>query len=154
MELELSEGLVRIRVALDAGDGGPDHDWIWAEPLGSGRFRVESCPFFAYGISRNDVIGCSEARGEDPPAFQHVYSKSGHRTLRFALDPAADLSGPEIQALLERLLELGCTHEALRPKIVAVDLPPEADVGQVAALLQRQADARRLLWEWADPILS
>lgn len=151
MELELTEGLVRIRVAVEGAEGGPEHDWIWAEPLGSGRFRVESCPFFAYGISRNDVVGASEARGEDPPAFQHVFAKSGHRTLRFALDPAVDLSGPEIQALLERLLELGCTHEALRPKIVAVDLPPEADVAAVAGLLQRYADDGRLLWEWADP---
>jgi hypothetical protein len=152
-ELGLVEGLVRIRVPLDRppGETGPADDWLWAEPLGSERFRVESCPFFAYGISREDVVRAAETPGEEAPQLEDVIEKGGHRTLRLALDPAVELSSPEVQGLLERLLELGCTHEMLRPKIVAIDLPPPVELASVAELLQALAHDGTLLWEWADP---
>lgn len=152
-ELETTEGLVRIRVPLDpAPDApGPADDWVWAEPLGSGRFRLESCAFFAYGLSRDDVVRAAEVPGDEAPRLEDVIEKSGHRTLRLALDPQKELSDAAVQGLLERLLELGCTHETLRPKLVAVDVPPEADVAVVVELLQALTRDRTILWEWADP---
>jgi hypothetical protein len=152
-EQETTEGLVRIRVPLDPVPGatGPADDWLWAEPLGSGRFRIESCPFFAYGISRDDVVSASEAAGEEAPRLDDVVEKGGHRTLRVAVDPQVDIADGAVQGLLERLLELGCTHETLRPKLVALDVPQQVDVTIVAELLQALADDRTILWEWADP---
>ena len=150
-ELESPEALVRIRVPLDDGEAGPAEDWLWAEPLGSDRFRVESCPFFAYGVSRDDVVVAATAAGDESPRLEDVVEKSGHRTLRAALDPAVGVSHRSVQHLLGRLLEIGCTHEALRPKLVAVDVPPAVDVGAVVGLLQPLADEGMLLWEWADP---
>lgn len=152
-ELETAEGLVRIRVPLDApsGSAGPAEDWLWAEPLGSQRFRVESCPFFAYGVSRDDVVRATEAQGDEAPRLEDVIEKGGHRTLRLALDPRIDLADGAIQGLLERLLEMGCTHETLRPKLVALDVPPEVDVTIVVELLQALADDGTVVWEWADP---
>lgn len=152
-ETETTEGLVRIRVPLDPapGSGDPSDDWLWAEPLGSGRYRVESCPFFAYGISREDVVRAIDGVGEEAPRLDEVVEKGGHRTLRLALDPRVELSEPAVQSLLEQLLELGCTHEALRPKLVAIDLPPEVDLGSVAVRLQGLAESGTILWEWADP---
>ncbi len=149
-EVETPEALVRIRVPLEGG-AGPAEDWLWAEPLGSGRFRVESCPFFAYGVSRDDVVVAAPAAGDESPRLQDVVEKSGHRTLRAALDPGVGVAHPSVQGLLGRLLELGCTHETLRPKLVAVDVVPAVDVGAVVALLQPLADDGILLWEWADP---
>ncbi len=152
-EQETTEGLVRIRVPLEPAPGatGPADDWLWAEPLGSGRFRIESCPFFAYGISRDDVVHATEPVGDEAPRLDDVIEKGGHRTLRIALDPAVDATDGAIQGLLERLLELGCTHETLRPKLIALDVPREVDVTIVAELLQALADDRTILWEWADP---
>ncbi len=152
-EPHTEEGLVRIRVPLDrpADEAGPPDDWLWAEPLGSGRYRIESCPFFAYGVSRDDVVHASGATEQEAPELTDVVEKSGHRTLRLALDPAVEVGAPEVQGLLERLLQLGCTHELLRPKIVSIDLPPEVDVGAVAELLEECAREGALLWEWADP---
>lgn len=151
-ELETAEGLVRIRVPLDgaAGPAGPADDWLWAEPLGSGRYRIESCPFFAYGISRDDVVRAAEA-GEEAPRLEDVVAKSGHRTLRLALDARAEIADPAVQGLLERLLELGCTHETLRPKLVAIDVPHEVEVTLVAELLHAVAEDGAIVWEWADP---
>jgi hypothetical protein len=153
IEQETTEGLVRIRVPLDAPPDatGPTDDWIWAEPLGSGRYRVESCPFFAYGVSRDDVVRATEPGRDEAPLLEDVIEKGGHRTLRLALDPAVDVADRSVQGLLERLLELGCTHETLRPKLVALDVPREVDVAVVAELLQSLADDGVILWEWADP---
>src|SRR5512142_1788414 len=118
-ELEAAEGLVRIRVPLERSpeEGGPAEDWLWGESLGSGRFRVESCAFFAYGVSRDDVVSAVETPGDEAPRLEDVVEKGGHRTLRLALDPGVELADATVQGLLERLLELGCTHEALRPKL-------------------------------------
>src|SRR5512143_217499 len=111
-ELESPEALVRIRVPLDGGPtSGPADDWLWAEPLGSGRFRIESCAFFAYGVSREDVVLAAPPPGEEQPRLEDVVEKSGHRTLRAALDPGVDVAHPRVQDALGRLLELGCTHE-------------------------------------------
>ncbi|HEX9400763.1 MAG TPA: DUF4265 domain-containing protein [Anaeromyxobacter sp.] len=152
-EQETAEALVRIRVPLEPAPGAasPPDDWLWAEPLGSGRFRIESCPFFAYGVSRDDLVRAVEVAGEEGPRLEDVIEKGGHRTLRIALDPGVEIGDPRIQGLLERLLELGCTHEALRPKLVALDVAPEVDVTIVAELLQAAVEDRTMLWEWADP---
>jgi hypothetical protein len=153
IEQETTEGLVRIRVPLDPGPGptGPADDWLWAEPLGSGRYRIESCPFFAYGVSRDDVVRATEPGSDEAPRLEDVLEKGGHRTLRIALDAKVEMTDGAVQRLLERLLELGCTHETLRPKLVALDVPREVDVAVVAEQLQALADDRTILWEWADP---
>jgi hypothetical protein len=142
---------VRILVPLDRdpGDAGPEDEWLWAEPLGKGRFRLESAPFFAYGLSRGDVVRAPEAA--ELPRVEQLDAKSGHRTLRVALDPEWDLDRPEIQAFLSELTDMGCAVEALPPKIVALDVPPEVDVATVVERLQIPYRDGVLLWEWADP---
>lgn len=152
-ELETTEGLIRVRVPLDPAPGapGPADDWLWAEPLGSDRYRVESCAFFAYGLSRNDVVRAVEVAGDEAPRVEDVMEKSGHRTLRAALDSQTEIADAAVQGLLERLLEMGCTHETLRPKLVAVDVPPEVEVALVVELLQSLAEDGAIVWEWADP---
>jgi hypothetical protein len=112
---------------------------------------VESCPFFAYGVSRDDVVVAAPPPGDESPRLEDVVEKSGHRTLRAALDPGVDVAHPRVQEALGRLLELGCTHETLRPKLVAVDVPPSVDVAAAVGALQRLGDEGLLLWEWADP---
>jgi hypothetical protein len=146
---DTEEELVRIRIALDRspGEAGPDEDWLWAEPLGSGRFRLESCPFFAYGLSRDDVVSASGR----PPWIDGVVERGGHRTLRLALDPGEALDGPRMTLLLEGLTGLGCRREALRPKLVAIDVPPGAPLDEVARRLELASHAGALVWEWADP---
>lgn len=152
-ELEIPEGLVQIRVPLEreGAEAGPDTDVIWAESLGRDRFRVESCPFFAYGVSREDVVRVSDHSPEEAPEVEDVLAKSGHRTLRVALAPETELRDANVRQLLARLVELGCTYESLPPKIVAVDAPPAVDLADVVATLEALARQRRLLWEWADP---
>jgi hypothetical protein len=150
-EDEAPGGYVRLLVSLerDPGAEGLEEEWLWAEPLGSGRFRLESSPFFAYGLSHGDVVRASEE--EPAPRLVAIERKSGHRTLRMALDERRDLDAPETQKLLDELLGIGCTYEAMPPKIVALDVPPEVDVAAVIERLQMQFRDGVLVWEWADP---
>ncbi len=150
-DLETGEGLVRIRIRMEgAGETSPAEDSVWAEPLGSDRYRVESCPFFAFGISRDDVVRAADAPGEGP-VLDDVLEKGGHRTLRLTLGPAVELRSAPVQRVLEKLIDLGCTHELLRPRLVAIDLPPEVDLEVATELLQEGTRAGALSWEWADP---
>jgi hypothetical protein len=144
-------GYVRLLVPLEREPGvdAPNEEWLWAEPLGSERYRLESSPFFAYGLSHGDVV---RARDEgEMPRLTEIEHKSGHRTLRLALDAEWDLDRAEVQRFLDELLAMGCTYEALPPKIVAVDVPPDLEVGAVIARLQVQVRDGVLVWEWADP---
>lgn len=150
-ESEAPGGYVRLLVSLerDPGAEGLDEEWLWAEPLGTGRFRLESTPFFAYGLSHGDVVRAGDER--DMPRLAAIERKSGHRTLRIALDDGRDLEDPAIQKFLDQLLAAGCTYEAMPPKIVALDVPPEVDVAGVIGRLQTQFHDGVLVWEWADP---
>ncbi len=151
-DLETGEGLVRIRIRLEtAGEAGPAEDSVWAESLGSDRYRVESCPFFAYGISRDDVIRAAAGPADAGPSLDAVLEKGGHRTLRLTLGASVELRSAPVQRVLEKLIDLGCTHELLRPRLVAIDLPPEVDLEVAAELLQEAARAGALSGEWADP---
>jgi hypothetical protein len=153
-EDEAKEGYVRLFVPLDwTGGEGPEYEWLWAEPLGTNRYRVESSPFFAYGLSYDDVV-LADPGGEGENGVirvGEVERKSGHRTLRVALDVGRDLDSPEVQKFLESLVEIGCTYEGLPPKLVSLDVPPEIDVEVVVGHLQAMSRERVLIWEWADP---
>ena len=152
-ELDTAEALVRIRVPLERADGepGPPDDWLWAEPLGASRYRVESCPFFAYGISRDDVVHALDGAGEEAPRLDDVVEKGGHRTLRLALDPGG-------RAV--RSQRAGLPRATAGAGVHARGATPEARRGRRAARGGRRARrrgpagarARRaLVWEWADP---
>ncbi len=152
-DLDTSEGLVRIRVPLDPAPeaGGPADDWLWAEPLGAGRYRIESSPFFAYGISPGDVVRANETAPGEPPELAELERKGGWRSLRIALGETWDLGSPEVMRFLDGLMEMGCTYEGLPPKLVALAIPPELDVAPVLERLQGPYRDGLLLWEWVDP---
>jgi hypothetical protein len=142
---------VRIAVSLERepGDVGPEDEWVWAEPLGAGRFRIETPPFFAYGLSHGDVVRADP--GREMPRFAGVERKSGHRTMRMALDPDRDPEHAEVRGLVAALEGLGCAIERLPPKLFALDVPPEVDVAEVVRRLQGALEQGALIWEWADP---
>src|SRR5512146_635329 len=102
-EEEAPGGFVRLVVSLEREHGaeGPDEEWLWAEPLGSQRYRVESSPFFAYGLSHDDIVRAEDEK--EMPRIVAVERKGGHRTLRIALDGEWGLERPEIQRVLEEL---------------------------------------------------
>lgn len=142
--------LVRVVVPLERepGERGPEDEWLWAEPIGAGRYRIESAPFFAYGLSCGDVVVAAEG---ELPRMEDVERKGGHRTLRVALDPDFDVERAEVRALAAELEQMGCSIESLPPALLALDVPPEIDVAEVVRRLQVPVGDGVLIWEWADP---
>ena len=133
-----------VKVQLSGPDG--EVETLWARPLGSDQYELDNTPWYAYGISWQDVI---EARPQTPggfPEFVRVVRKSGYRTIRLILDPPAD-SAPESQAILERLRQLGCSYEGANPRYIGVDIPPSVELMTVRQFLISTEQE----WEHADP---
>ncbi len=132
-----------IKLVLTAGD---DTETVWAEPLGGGRYRIDSIPFFAYNVSAGDVVEAS-SDGEllRPTA---LVEKGGHRTLRVAFpEEQGGVEGAAARALAAELERLGCAYEGFEPMLLAVDVPPEVELDPVLDALER-TEAE---WEYGDP---
>jgi len=54
---------------------------LWAAPLGDNLYRLESIPFFIYGISLHDVV-LGLPNEEGILVFSELIKPSGNKTLR------------------------------------------------------------------------
>jgi Domain of unknown function (DUF4265) len=79
-------------VKVEFRDRHNNSETLWATPLGRHRYRLENCPFFAYGVSWRDVVEARPPAKRELPLFVRVTKKSGHRTVRVILKPPADKS--------------------------------------------------------------
>jgi hypothetical protein len=126
--------LVKVTVNL------PPHAWhgyraetLWAEPLGDNLCRIENVPFHAYGISADDVVAADEREGE--LVFRRVVERSGHSTYRVFLREGVTEESPRFRALWQRLERLGCSYEGATERLLAIDVPPSADISDVYEIL-------------------
>jgi hypothetical protein len=126
-------------------DGSAEVEWLWAQDLGHGRFRLDNCPFFAYGVSLHDIV-LAPLDSNGAPNFERVLSKCGNRTIRiFFEEPVA--SGSSSQATLQHLVSLGCGYEGANRKYIAVNIPTGVELTVVRDYLVEQ----HANWEYADP---
>ena len=64
-----------------------DVEFPWADHLGGNRYQLKNYPFYAYGVSFDDIVEAHTKHEDDPyPYLAKVLEKSGHRTLRILLD--------------------------------------------------------------------
>jgi hypothetical protein len=127
-------------------DGSAEVETLWAHVLGADRYRIDNCPYYAYGVSWNDVVHAPFDPVEGFPTFRSVLTKSGNRTIRVILDPPA-APGNESEKMLSALVSLGCSCERATQSYIAVNIPPSVDLGGVVDFLTKS----RLTWEHADP---
>jgi hypothetical protein len=138
-----NEGLVRILLITDEYK-----ESLLAFPLGRDLYRLDNSPWFAYGVSAEDVV---EARAQEPGGalvFVRVVEKSGNRTLRIHLSTPVH-SEPEVfqHPTLSYLLRLGCAVEGSSPQYFSVNVPPSVDFDAVCYHLAGSTNQ----WEYADP---
>lgn len=132
-----------VKVLMRGPDG--DVETLWAEPVGNGHFRLDNAPFFAYGVSADDVVAADATEHEGIFEFRDVVERAGNRTVRLAfVDEEAATRRPEV---LETLVELGCSYEGANPNYIAITVPGDVDLGAVVGALQQT----RMTWEYADP---
>lgn len=132
------------KVKLSNADG--DVETVWAFRLGKDLYRLDSSPWYAYGVSWKDVIEARPREPGDLPEFVRVVEKSGHRTIRVILRPPTDES-PESQAVLAGLRELRCSYEGANRSYIAVDVPSLVQLEDVRQFLISTGQQ----WEHADP---
>ena len=83
---EPSKPNAKVLFSVPDEDGGADIETLWAFNLGSDKYKLDNLPYFAYGVSWNDVILAPFDEDEQFPTFQKVVSKSGNRTIRLIFD--------------------------------------------------------------------
>lgn len=108
---------------------------LHAMPLGNNLYCLDNSPFYAYGVSFGDIVYASSVDGA--VMYERTETRRGHSTYRVRL-PA----GRGHDAFLARwddFQKLECTFEgsAANPsRIYSIDVPPQADVYAVYALLE------------------
>lgn len=137
---------VKVLFRVPNGDGSAEVETLWATPLGGDNYQLENSPFWAYGVSWQDIVRAPFAAEEGLPSFSAVVSKSGHRTVRVAFDPPIE-DGNESDNILQGLITLGCSYEGANKKYLAINIPPEVKLEDVRTYLIEQVAT----WEHADP---
>ncbi|MDP3512114.1 MAG: DUF4265 domain-containing protein [Sulfuritalea sp.] len=107
---------------------------VWVRDLGEHKYQLLNTPFFAKQLSYEDIV--IAAATELGLIFQERISSSGHSTYRII--PKVDLSTDEFLEAWASLAALGCTYEelALDFRLLAVDVPPSADIYRVYEFLE------------------
>ncbi|MCB0719876.1 MAG: DUF4265 domain-containing protein [Bacteroidetes bacterium] len=102
---------------------------MWAIELANGHYRIENIPFFAVGVSYGDVVEAQTTT--DSLDFVRVVSPSKHSTIRLIVFDSA-----KVAAVREKVSSFGCDSERSHlPRLIAIDVPPQADIAGVDAFL-------------------
>ncbi|MCW5964073.1 MAG: DUF4265 domain-containing protein [Bryobacterales bacterium] len=128
------EQLVKVFVRLEPADWhNYETESVWANPLSKGLYRVRNVPFYAMGISNDDVLR-AELEG-DALFCREVAQRGGHSTYRFFL--MAGIGDEQWKPYWQPLETLGCSYERGTARLFAVDVPPDVDIYKAYALLDQ-----------------
>jgi hypothetical protein len=127
-------------------DGSAEVETLWATHLGADNYKLDNSPFYAYGVSWEDIVSAPFSSDEGHPTFERVVSKSGNRTVRVMFETAVE-TGNESDRLLQGLVALGCSYEGANRKYVSVNVPPGIELDVVRNYLTEH----KATWEHADP---
>jgi hypothetical protein len=137
MDLGLSGGTTREmmeKVLFNLEPGvlhGSATETLWAEKVGHDAYQLQNTPFYAKGISLDDTI---IARFQDGiPVFDKVLSAGGHSTYRIIVSKAR---WDDFQGYWNPIRLCGCSFEEGQNRLLAMDVPAEADIHTVYKLLE------------------
>ncbi|MFD7539889.1 DUF4265 domain-containing protein [Streptomyces sp. NPDC059819] len=124
---------------------------LWAVDLGDGTVRLDNTPWFVRGVASDDIIG-AEIDEEGVRWAGETVQASENCTIRLiALKDGG--SAAARQSVLEAFHRLGTTGEGIEQyRMVALDVPPAADLRQIRRLLQHGAD--RGWWHWEEGCIT
>lgn len=129
--------LVKVIFELPRNDDGwppAASEGLWAAPVTPEVVRLDNTPFFVRGVASGDLIRVR--RGDDGRLqADERLQWSGHCTIRIIVFRDGPLSGSR-QRVLDMFAPLGVTGEGIEQfSIVALDVPPDADIAAVKRLL-------------------
>jgi hypothetical protein len=136
---------VRVNFEPDVWHGRAS-ETLWAEGIGDGKYRIRNTPFFAKGIGFLDVIKTKE--DDEGLIYVSTVLFSGHSTYRLSLLQPNNPS--QFENCWKALQALGCTYESGAPEVnlLAVDVPPSADIHAVYGVLESGESDQ--VWEFEE----
>ena len=130
-----THGLVKVVFQLEPGAWhGYGTETLWAEEFAGLRYRLRNTPFYAFGVSAEDVV-FAVAGDEGKPVFASVSLRGGHSTYRTMRSEQCD--SVVFSSSWDPLATLGCSYEEGPGLLLAVDVPSKADIYRVYELLER-----------------
>jgi hypothetical protein len=103
-------------------------------------FKVNSIPFFAYGINDGDVVRCDSNK-----VVQEVVEASGFETYRVMFQPGTDMES--MNKVAKRFHELEAGLNLGRPGFLSLDIGPDKDQDALVAYLNELVEQERIVYE-------
>jgi hypothetical protein len=113
---------------------GYETESVWAEKIADNRCRIRNTPFYSKEVSFEDVVFVQEKEGK--LWFESTSIAAGHSTYRVLLEKT--IPERDFQKYWAPLEKLGCSYESAdsgRMLLLAVDIPPSADIHKAYELL-------------------
>jgi hypothetical protein len=146
---ESKVSLAKIKILLQHDENDPNAwraETLWAIDLGDNLYKLNNSPFFAYGISCDDVVYAPFNVNEGFPIFERIVTKSGNRTVRINFDSLPEPGNHE-EAVLKHIKDAGYAYEKCSLTFIAVETGPDGDFDGLLKYLT----AEQIEWEYADP---
>lgn len=147
---EISDAHVKVCFRMDVDeDGWPpvSVESLWAVELDNGTVRLENTPWFVRGIACGDIIRV----GVDEEGVRwagETVRASGNCTIRLIVLKDGGSTAAR-QSVLNAFHSLGTTGEGIeRFRMVALDVPPEANIAKIRKLLEHGAAEE--WWHWEE----
>lgn len=141
------EGLIKLAIELDPSAWhGYAVESVWVEPLSDRTARIDNVPFYALGMSCGDVVEMAVVDGRFQ--FVAILEPGGHSTYRIFLLGDTTRESPDFRSRWAPLEELGCSMEGATERLLAIDVPPDADIHRVCELLE--AGERSGTWDFEE----
>ncbi|MFJ4435195.1 DUF4265 domain-containing protein [Streptomyces sp. NPDC088923] len=145
-----SDDHVKVHFRLDIDeDGWPPAsiENLWAMDLGDGTVQLDNTPWFVRGVASDDIIRV-EIDAEGIRWAGETVRASENCTIRLIVLKDGG-SAAARQSVLEIFHKLGATGEGIeRFRMVALDVPPGADLPQIRKLLEHGATEG--WWHWEE----
>lgn len=144
-----STGLVKVHFGIRVEDGWPPvgSESMWARPVSDDVVELENTPFFARGVSNGDHVRVVRDDEATLSAVE-VVKWSQRCTVRVVPFRAGPLQGDR-QRVLDEFAAVGVTGEGIEQyNLVALDIPPTADLSAVKLLLRDGVD--RGWWDFEE----
>jgi hypothetical protein len=146
----ISDDHVKLHFRMDVDeDGWPPAsvESLWAVDLGDGTVRLDNTPWFVRGVASGDIIRVDVDEDGLRWAGETIRA-SDNCTIRLIV-LKDDGSAAARQSVLEIFHRLGTTGEGIeRFRMVALDVPPTADLIRIRKLLEHGESQG--WWEWEE----
>lgn len=131
---------VKVHFRLEVKDDWPPAsvESLWAVDQGNGTVRLDNIPWFVRGIACGDIV-VVEPDEEGVRWAGEVVRRSENCTIRLIVLRDGG-SGAARQSVINTFQQLGVDGEGIEQfRMVALDVPPTADLAQVQRLLNHGA---------------